>query len=57
LCAPAQAENQALMHLVDVQQRRLAMHVDVRVMRMLLLLNTAIWLVMLMLEKYLLPSL
>lgn len=53
----AQAENQALMHLVDVQRRRLAMHVDIRVMRMLLLLNTAIWGVMPMLEKYLLPGL
>lgn len=49
---PAQAENQALLHLVDVQQRRLATYVHVRVVHVMLLLNTAIWCSVLLLEKY-----
>ena len=52
-----QAENKALMHLVHVQQQRLATHVDIRVMRMLLLLNTLIWVALLMLERYFQPML
>ena len=53
---PAQAENQALMHLVDVQRRQLATYVHVRVMHVMLLLNTAIWCSVLLLEKYLLSG-
>ena len=56
VCLHIQAENQALMHLVDVQQRRLATYVHIRVMHMMLLLNTAIWCSVLLLEKHVLSS-
>lgn len=46
-----QAENKALMQCVDAQRRQLAASVDIKVMRVMMLLNTAVWIAMLLLEK------
>lgn len=54
---PIQAENEALLRCADVQRRQLAASVDIKVMRAMMLFNTAIWIFLLLLEKYFLQKL